>query len=1324
MIDTSIKIISINVNHSIPPTENALQIALERGTDIVLIQEPWFHSKHSEDWSKEQSIAHAEFTQILPRISQNQKPRTLAYISKNFTPSTYLAPSSPEDGDLQVIEISHDERTLQIINLYNQSKSRDEPIKTFQRSLKGMKLHSSSIIMGDFNSHHPWWNPRIEKASKDAEEIVEWIDEKELILLNKIGEETFFRGHTVIDLALISQPIGNRHFTFARDENLISDHNGAILEFYDPNKDMVDNPLLQARYNTKKADWPAFRKAVEVETAKSKISKLIDDAKTLKSEIHPLDQLRSNKGQNLQQKMDQLASTLTSIITTAGDATIPKTSKAARAKAWWSEVILHQRQEVARKRRNIRQGDPESTETFNEARNEYFRAIKDAKTEHWNQFLQKEDAKSIFKALKYTNGSKIQRMPPILNLQKVEQNTFKGKCAALKETLFQKPPEAETPQWDNYTTNSKWAWPTLSEGEIEHACSSNIQSKSPGPDLITQEIITNAYKAIPEIFLECYRIFIDAGYHPSCWREATGAVLPKPNKPKYNIPKAYRVITLLNSLGKISERILAQRLSFLAETTDLLDPTQIGGRAKKSAIDAALLLQNYIQSCKAAKRKVSTLFVDVKGAFDHVAHQRLLKILLDLKLPPNLITWVASFLQKRMLRIAFDGQIEDFSEVFSGVPQGSPISSILFLIYIRDLFKSDKVKWISYVDDISLSVWSTSIRNNVQILQREIKKLTDLANSSNIEFDLEKTDLMHWDQSKPAKKETLTLPNGKVVKPQAKIKWLGIFFDPNLKFNHHVKIKVAKARNTFMRVARLANLERGLSPHALRQLYIACVVSIADYGAVVWWRQQANYTAQLQSLQNLAIRKILGVFKTAPILPMEVECAVPPPEIRIQAAIRAYALRIHKLSRDHPINQTIDEILAVNDYDTPEGRETTYMPHLVTIYRSINGIIKQANVEKIQHFNFPPWERSIPYTVNISPLSKDEETKAHLSILKKSHNKEIYIYTDASSNATKDNKGIGIGIAVQNPPAKHIHKTITKNIGKTNLVYNGELEGATMAAEYAARIAKPGLEFKIFSDNQAGLWRLKTPSDNPGQENQIRAIAAAREANQKGAKVSYHWVPGHKDIEGNEAADKLAKAATTITSTSNQISYAMIGTQIKQKATAEWRDKLEKYDQKNPHKSRTSYRNFYPWKIRSKLIVPRGTARKTASAFYQMKLGHGRFRDYLWNRDHVQDRFCYCGEIERPEHLLLNCHLYSEQRNKLKEAINTKELALDLMLGTNICAQHTTTFLQETKIGTRRWLLEREEWSCFDEEEEEQVGREDQEEMALQCVFDLDQPTH
>lgn len=106
MINKSLKIISINANKSSPPTENALQIAIERGTDILLIQEPWFYCKDSEDWSKEQSTAHPGFTQILPNINQNRRPRTIAYVSKDFTPSTYLAPSSPIDGESETNKLS------------------------------------------------------------------------------------------------------------------------------------------------------------------------------------------------------------------------------------------------------------------------------------------------------------------------------------------------------------------------------------------------------------------------------------------------------------------------------------------------------------------------------------------------------------------------------------------------------------------------------------------------------------------------------------------------------------------------------------------------------------------------------------------------------------------------------------------------------------------------------------------------------------------------------------------------------------------------------------------------------------------------------------------------------------------------------------------------------------------------------------------------------------------------------------------------------------------------------------------------------------------
>jgi hypothetical protein len=239
-----------------------------------------------------------------------------------------------------------------------------------------------------------------------------------------------------------------------------------------------------------------------------------------------------------------------------------------------------------------------------------------------------------------------------------------------------------------------------------------------------------------------------------------------------------------------------------------LHPTQIGGRQKKSAITTE------VETNKRLGRKTSALFLDIKGAFDHVAKNQLLATLKCLRLPRSLIAWVHCFLSNRTLRLAFDGQMEEFSGIDTGIPQGSPISPILFLIYIRDLFPFLASRVLSYMDDIALIVSSTSLKKNVKILEREASKMYELGAKDAIQFDLAKTELLHF--SKRAKTTSLKLR---------------IWFDPNLSFKEHVNIRASQARSAFLRMTRLANTERGLSPYALRQLYLACVTSVADY---VW----------------------------------------------------------------------------------------------------------------------------------------------------------------------------------------------------------------------------------------------------------------------------------------------------------------------------------------------------------------------------------------------------------------------------------------------------------------------------------------------------------
>ena len=234
-----------------------------------------------------------------------------------------------------------------------------------------------------------------------------------------------------------------------------------------------------------------------------------------------------------------------------------------------------------------------------------------------------------------------------------------------------------------------------------------------------------------------------------------------------------------------------------------------------------------------------------------------------------------SFLSNRVLRLSFNGQTKEFSSIDTGIPQGSPISPILFLIYIQNLFTSNTVKFLSYIDNISLTATSSSLKRNVKILEREVAKLYELAAQNAIQFDLTKTELLHFTRSKEAKVATLTLPNGEILQSKDLVRWLGIWFDPGLTFKQHVAIRTAQARSAFQRMARLANSEKGLSPFALCQLYLACVTSIADYGSVIWWKGQAQFKKPLQDLQNLGLRKILGAFKTTPILPMEAKLIRP-----------------------------------------------------------------------------------------------------------------------------------------------------------------------------------------------------------------------------------------------------------------------------------------------------------------------------------------------------------------------------------------------------------------------------------------------------------------
>ena len=191
----------------------------------------------------------------------------------------------------------------------------------------------------------------------------------------------------------------------------------------------------------------------------------------------------------------------------------------------------------------------------------------------------------------------------------------------------------------------------------------------------------------------------------------------------------------------------------------------------------------------------------------------------------------------------------------------------------------------------------------------------------------------------------------------------------------------------------------------------------------------------------------------------------------------------------------------------------------------------------------------------------------------------------------------------------------------------------------------------------------------------------------------------------------LAKIGTTspiLEPESVKTSFAFLGVQINKVKKQEYSLLLESYTK--PKTQLESYSNIYPWKVSKKIQLPLGTLRLLASAFFQLKLGHGYLKSYLHRLNIASNNKCKCGKTENAKHLLLYCTLYKEERIRLfslfKGSLDASAFNLRVLLHTEIGIPNTLVFLKETSICTRKWHLDRSV-----EVEEVEIGEEIGEEI-------------
>ena len=766
-----IRFIQHNANRCSIAHHTILHQGFERSTDIILLQEPYCPKINGVHIG----LQHSAYHLVLPTPSDNPsnisiRPRVLAYIRKarnlNCIPRFDLC----NDPDMQVIEVFGLESFL-IYNIYNERQrdyglvpSQDTQSRgsyTIDRLLLNSRLQSPSVLVGDFNLHHPRWNSAATPAgATKADSLVNWLDSQRATTLvdpevvNEFGgtyNRSDLRNISVIDLTFCT-PFKKLVWTGWRYiDGTGSDHEAIAFEArpIQTPANVLPSDTTTPRFNYKLADW-------------EKYSKLLRRKETVVCQ--QIDDLVATG------EYDSIATTVTNAIVQAAEFSIPRLKVCERSKPWWTPELNKLRKTLTSTLRHYKKHRSEQSEDeYKTVKNTYFHSVRKAKREYWDNFLQNAVKGDIFKAYKFTKASHNTEVPGIeytKNNEKVIAKTFEQKCEAFLTTLFPSapmpiaiPPQSQgssglgLQELSSKTMNKGkhksriWEWPELNDKEIKEAVFSS-KGTAPGPDTIGGLLIQKTYLAVPSMLNKAYKALFAKGYHPLAWRSSIGVILPKPGKRDVCDPKSYRIIALLNCLGKVLEKIFATRLSYLANTTGLLHSSQLGGRKQRSTIDAALLLTQYIEEQRMSRKVQSntittSIFLDIKGGFDHVSKNKLIGVLEKLCLPRTLINWVSSFLSNRSIQLAFNNsRMEQLVDLSVGTPQGSPISPILFLLYIRDIV-ADKAFQLSYIDDFCLSVSSTSARKNCKVLEEIVAKLIKTAEEHRVSFNPAKTELMH-----------------------------------------------------------------------------------------------------------------------------------------------------------------------------------------------------------------------------------------------------------------------------------------------------------------------------------------------------------------------------------------------------------------------------------------------------------------------------------------------------------------------------------------------------------------------------------------------------
>ena len=365
--------------------------------------------------------------------------------------------------------------------------------------------------------------------------------------------------------------------------------------------------------------------------------------------------------------------------------------------------------------------------------------------------------------------------------------------------------------------------------------------------LVLKENINKLSEILTHIFNNC----ISDGYFPNELK--TGCITPIYKSGIKTEVNNYRPVCSLSPFSKIFERIIYNRMIIFIEQNQIFSKTQFGFRSGLSTESALANFIDKIHNGLNKRHHTVAIFMDLSKAFDVLDHSILAQKLEHYGFRGKFLELIQSFISNRHYFVSANGIKSDTKMINIGVPQGSTLGPLLFLIYINDMCNSSSIlEILQFADDTTLTLSGPKLNTLTQLIETELGKVLDWLLANKLIINLTKTHTMLFTNKREERSISIRAHNT-ILEQKSECKFLGIIVDEDINWKKHINYISNKISKT---IAILRLLKYTFPKHILKTLYMSLIQPYLNYCNIIWGAADKTTLEPLIILQKKAIRII------------------------------------------------------------------------------------------------------------------------------------------------------------------------------------------------------------------------------------------------------------------------------------------------------------------------------------------------------------------------------------------------------------------------------------------------------------------------------------